>query len=249
SLEDLSGLKRRFAADAGATRGPGAAAIGRLVGIAEDDADLLHRYAEHAAEDLRRQRLRALPLFGDAGLDEPRALRIEPHRDAILRGDFGAADAIKCRARIGDLDEARNADAAMNVLLAQARLLGAQRVVVHHLEQLVQGLMMRQQLETQARSRRARISIVGDEVTPANLDRVHADFHRGKIDQSFSHRTGNGMADRAILAHHIFILEYHAGTGAVVLRRIGAADEVDDLVGFDRAGARIHRIRTDAGKI
>ena len=149
-MQDLGGLKRRLAADAGAARSPGAAAIGRLVGVAEDDAHLFHGHTEHAADDLRRERLRALPLFGDAGLADHRALRIEPYRDAILRGDFGAAHAIERRARIGDLDEARNADAAVDVLLAQARLLGAQCVVVHHLEQLVQRLMMRQKLKTQA---------------------------------------------------------------------------------------------------
>ena len=57
------------------------------------------------------------------------------------------------------------------------------------------------------------------------------------------------MADRAVLAHHVFVLEHDAGPRAIILRRIGTADEIDDLVGLDGAGARIHRIGTDAGEI
>ena len=130
--QDLRRLKRGLAADAGAARGPGAAAIGRVVGIAENDADAIHRDAEHAADDLGGERFRALPLLGDAGLADHRALRVQPHRDAVLRRYPGAADAVKGRAGIGDLDEAGDADAAMDVSASQGRLFGAQRVVVHH---------------------------------------------------------------------------------------------------------------------
>ena len=83
----LRRLQRGLAADAGAARGPGAAAIGRVVGIAEDDADALHRDAEHAADDLRGERFRALPLFGDAGLADHRAAahRAAPRRRPATR--------------------------------------------------------------------------------------------------------------------------------------------------------------------
>ena len=57
------------------------------------------------------------------------------------------------------------------------------------------------------------------------------------------------MADAAILAHHVLVLEHDAGPRAIVLRDVGAADQVDDLVRLDGAGARIHRIGTDAGEI
>ena len=113
--QDLGRLQRGLAADAGAARRPGAAAIGRVVGIAENDADAVHRNAEHAADDLRGERFRALPLLGDAGLADHRALGVQPHRDAVLRRDPGAADAVERGTRIGDLDEARDADAAMDV--------------------------------------------------------------------------------------------------------------------------------------
>jgi hypothetical protein len=57
------------------------------------------------------------------------------------------------------------------------------------------------------------------------------------------------VADRTVLARYILILEYDASASAIVLRHVGTADKVDDLVGLDGAGARIHRIRTNAGDI
>src|SRR6267142_4020687 len=57
------------------------------------------------------------------------------------------------------------------------------------------------------------------------------------------------MADRAVLAHHVLVLEHHARPRAIILRHIGTADQIDDLVSLDRAGARIHRVGPDAGEI
>ena len=57
------------------------------------------------------------------------------------------------------------------------------------------------------------------------------------------------MADAAILAHHVLVLEHDAGPRAIIPGDVGSADQVDDLVGLDGAGARIHRIGTDAGEI
>src|SRR6185436_11238668 len=49
-----------------------------------------------------------------------------PHRNAILRRYFCASDAIKRRTGIGNLDEAGDADATMDVLRSQGGLLDAQ---------------------------------------------------------------------------------------------------------------------------
>ena len=108
---------------------------------------------------------------------------------------------------------------------------------------------MRQQLEAQAGGRRAGVGIIGNEIVPADLDRVHPDPRGREINQTFGHRTRDGMADRAVLAHDILVLEHNAGAGAIILRHIGPADQIDDLVGFDGAGARVHRIGTDACEI
>ncbi len=57
------------------------------------------------------------------------------------------------------------------------------------------------------------------------------------------------MADGAVLAHDILVLQHDAGAGAVVRAGVRAAGEVDDLVGFNAAGARIDRVRPDAGQV
>ncbi len=57
------------------------------------------------------------------------------------------------------------------------------------------------------------------------------------------------MADGAVLAHHVLVLKHDAGAGAVVRTGVGAADQIDDLVRLDAAGARIDRIGSDAGQI
>src|SRR4051812_36467172 len=101
--------------------------------------------------------------------------------------------------------------------------------------------MVRQQLEPQARRRTAGVSIVGDEISATYLDRIHANLCCRQIDQSFGYRTRDGMTHPAVLAHHILVLKYDTGAGAIVLRYIWAADQIDDLVRFDGAGARIHR--------
>ncbi len=57
------------------------------------------------------------------------------------------------------------------------------------------------------------------------------------------------MADRAVLAHHVLILEHHPRARAIIRAGIGAADQIDHLIGLDAAGARIDRIGADAGEI
>src|ERR1019366_7840415 len=112
--------------DAARARGPGAAAIRRVVGVASDDARLVDGDAKRAGDALRQHGFRALALLGDAAVHDERALRVELHSGAILRGDAGAADAVEGGGRIGHLDKAGKADAAIDALRAQLLLLGAQ---------------------------------------------------------------------------------------------------------------------------
>ncbi len=108
---------------------------------------------------------------------------------------------------------------------------------------------MRQALEFQPGGAGRGISAVGKQIAPAQLGRIHADLRRGKFDQAFRHRGRDRMADGAVLAHDILVLEYDAGAGAIIRAGVGAADQIDDLIGLDAAGARIDRIRPDAGQI
>ena len=110
-------------------------------------------------------------------------------------------------------------------------------------------LVVRQLLEFQAGGGLRRIGVVGDQVAPADLQRVHADLGRGEFDQAFGHRHRDRMTDRAVLAHHVLVLEHHARLRAIVRTGVGPAGEIDDLVGLDAAGARIDRIGADAGEV
>ena len=112
-----------------------------------------------------------------------------------------------------------------------------------------QRLVVRQRLELDAGRPLRGMRVVGDEIAPADFQRVHADLGGGELDQSFGHRGRDRMADRAVLAHHVLVLEHHAGAGAIVAAGVRPAGEVDDLVGLDAGGARIDRIGADAGEV
>ena len=142
-----------------------------------------------------------------------------------------------------------NADAAIEAALAQFRLFGAQRRVVHHLENLVERGVVGELLELDAGGSGRGVSIVGDEIAPAQFRRVHADLRRGEVNEAFGHRSRDRMADRAVLAHDVLVLKHHAGEGAIVRAGVRTADQIDHLVGLDAAGAGINRIRPDAGEV
>ena len=109
--------------------------------------------------------------------------------------------------------------------------------------------MVRQRLELDPGGTAGRVGVVGNEIAAADFQRVHADLRGRELDQSLGHRGRDRMADRAVLAHDVLVLEHHAGAGAVVRAGIRPAGEVDDLVGLDARGARIDRVGTDAGEV
>ena len=108
---------------------------------------------------------------------------------------------------------------------------------------------MRQAFEFQSGGAGRRICIIGKKIAPPDLGRIHADLRRGQLDQAFRHRGRDRMADGAVLAHDVLVLKNDAGAGAIIRAGVRAADEIDDLVGLDAAGARIDRIGPDAGQI
>ncbi len=109
--------------------------------------------------------------------------------------------------------------------------------------------VMRQQFKFEPRGRLRGVGVVGDQIAPAQFQRIHADFGGGELDQSFRHRHRDRMADGAVLAHDIFVLEHHTRQRTVVRTFIGAARQVDDLVGLDATGARVDRIGANPGQI
>jgi hypothetical protein len=92
----------------------------------------VERHADRGGDDLRHHRLGALALLGHADRRRHRAARVEPHRAAVLSRDRRAADAVEGGAGIGQLDEAGEADAAMDAARAVLHLLAAEGFVIHH---------------------------------------------------------------------------------------------------------------------
>ncbi len=103
----LAGLPRGFAADAGGARRPGAAAIGRVVGVAHDRRARL-------SSDTPKDEATHCAITASAPWpcsETPVWQKIAPVASsftvrAVLRRDARAADAVERCARIGDLDEA-----------------------------------------------------------------------------------------------------------------------------------------------
>ena len=137
----------------------------------------------------------------------------------------------------------------MDALLAQRGLLGAQRVVVHELAQLLQAGLVRQDLQLDARCTGRGVGIVGNDVEFTDLQRVHADLLRRQVHQGLGHGAGDRVAHAAVLAGGRLVLEHHIEPGPVVLVLVRAAHQVDHLVALDGAGAREHRVRADAGEV
>ena len=97
-----------------------------------------------AGGDLAHDGVDALALLGDADRADDAAVGLELDDAGVLQGDRRAAGAVVA-ARPGRraLDEGGDADAAMDALLAQLRLLLAQRRVVHALDQRVEAALVR----------------------------------------------------------------------------------------------------------
>nr|WP_245448118.1 hypothetical protein [Bradyrhizobium nitroreducens] len=143
ALERARGLQRGLATDAGTAAGPGRTAMRCHLGISSDDLDVLLRDTELIGHDLADDRFGALSLLGHRDHAADLARRSQAQYRTVLRGDARAPDAVESRTGIGDLDEGRNADTAMDAALAQIRLLGAQRGIIHHLVQALQAGLVR----------------------------------------------------------------------------------------------------------
>ncbi len=136
-----------FAPDAGPTRSPGAAAIGRYFGIARRHPYLADINADGGGDDLRQDRFRALALFRYARQHGNAAVRVEAHGGAVHRRDARATNAVHERRGVRQLDETGKPDAAMDALGAQLRLFRPQPVVLHRLEQQGERFLVRQPLK------------------------------------------------------------------------------------------------------
>ena len=244
-----AGLEHRLAADARAARGPGAAAVGRHARVARDDLYFVEGNPDRACRDLREDALRALPLLRHAAEHRHHPGGLQAQRRAVLRRDARPADAIEGGRGIGHLDHRRQPDAAMDVLRSKLLLLFPQLPVVHDFQQQIQGLVVRELLELDARGEGIGIGVVRDQVLPPELGGIHAELLRRQVDDALGERHRDRMADRAVLAGDVLVGEDDVHLRAVLLVPVGPAGEVHHLVALDAARARVDRVRADRGEI
>ena len=166
-------LVDRLAADGHRARAEGAAAVGHGVGVAGDHAHARHRHAQRRGGDLAHDGVGALALLGDADRADDAAVGLELDDAGVLQRDRRAADAVVAvRARRGALDEAGDADAAVDALARAARACSARSSgIAHALDQDVDAALVRQVLELDAAGGDGGIAVVGEDVAAAHLDR------------------------------------------------------------------------------
>ena len=191
----------------------------------------------------------ALPLLADADRHHDAAAWLQADGRTILRRNTGTTDAVKGRAGVGQFDQRGKPDAAIDAALAQGRLLGAQRRIIHQYFHLAQAGFMRQNFELDAGGAGVGVGVVGHHIAFSEFERIHAQLLRRQIHQTFGHSTGDRMTDAAILAGRCFVLEDHIQVRSIGLVPVRPTYQVDHLVTFDGAGARKHRIRADAGQV
>ncbi len=207
-----------LAADGGAARAVGAAAIGHGVGVAGEHAHAFHGHAERRGGDLAHDGVGALALLGDADRADDAAVGLELDDAGVLQRDRRAADAVVAlRPRRGALDEGGDADAAMDALLAQPRLLGAQPGVVHALHQRLDAALVRHVLDLDAAGGDGGIGVVGEHVAAADLDGVDTERGGGAVDQVLADGVADRMADGAVLRGRQLVEIDHGGARPVVL--------------------------------
>ena len=247
--QGLGGLIHRLAADARPARGPCAAAIGHHRRVARGHVHVADLHAHHLGGDLREDRLGALPLLGDRVRHVHRARGVEPRRRPVLRGDGRAADAVEHRRGVGDLDHAHEPDAAIHALPAQPVPLRLQPLVVHHLQQLGEALLVRQVRELHPLRRGTGIAVVAAQVEGAQRRRVAPGGERQIVHQPLHHRHGDGVADGAVLAHRRLVLEHHPQPRAVAGEVVRRPHQVHHLIALDARGARIDAVGPDPGEV
>ena len=107
------------------------------------------------------------------------ATRIKTHGGTILRCNWCAADAIKHRAGVGNLDHRNKADAAIDTIFARFGSLIAQGIIIHQLGQFPQRAFVTEVIQFHPRRRVAWITIVSHQIDLAQRNRVHPNFARG----------------------------------------------------------------------
>ncbi len=219
-LDDLVGrLHDGGAAHGRRARTAGAAAGDQLVAVALQQPDAVERDAELVGQNLRKGRRVALAVIERAGDDGHRAVVLEA--DAALFGGH----------RRGGLDIAGDAEAA--------QLAGALAVALARLEALDVGALHRileQAGEVAAvvvdAGRRLERHFLGlDEIAPAQLEPVDAEFGRGEVHRALHAERAFGASGAAIGGDQRGVGEHALGRHFEQRRAVHADDVLGDVDG------------------
>jgi len=215
--------QRRRAGDRRA-RAERALAVIDLIGVAIGDPDALEGNAKPLVNDLREDRLVALPV----------RVRADEHEDAAgaVEADLGALlHRLVVRAG-GDLDDVGEADAAQ----LSARLCGgAARRIPRPVRQLQRGVHVLLELAAVIgvdEPGLVRHRLGRDEVAPAQRDPVDAGLARGNVDDPLDGVGRLGPAGAAVGRGGVAVGE-DPGDGRMDVRRPVGAGEAAEIVGRD----------------
>ena len=180
----------------GAAAGVGAETVGRGVGVAVLDDDVVHRQSQLVGDDLGEGRLVALPLGLDADADDGRAGGVDANLGAVEHLDAEDVEGVG-GAGADDLGEGGDADAHQLAALALLLLLAQQILVADLVERLLQGGGVVAAVVLPA-GRRLVGELLGlDEVLEAQLGGVDADLVGEDVDHALDHVHRFGDAEGA----------------------------------------------------
>ena len=196
-VADLAGGHRRCRAGRRrAAAGVGAEAVGRRVGVAVLDDDVVDRQPQLVGHDLGEGRLVALPLRLHADADDGRAGGVDADLGAVEHLDAEDVEGVR-GAGADDLGERRDADPHQFAAGAFLGLLAQQILVADLVERLVQGGRVIAAVVLPAGRRLVGELLRLDEVLEAELGRVHLQLVGQDVDHALDHVHGFGDPERA----------------------------------------------------
>ena len=231
-------------------RAVGAEAIGRGVGVALLDGDVVGRQAEFGGDDLGVGRLVALALRLGAEAGDHRAGRMDADLGGIEHGD--AEDvAVLRRAGADDLGEEGDADAHQFARLAALEgfllrlLLGAELAVADRVHRLLQGGVIVAGIVFPAERRGVGELLALDEVLHPELGRVHAELLGQDVHRPLDAIGGLGDAERAAIGDAARRLVGVDAVDRAMRDReiVGAGDDVEEARPAISMGRRRRRRR------